>query len=1234
MLQALLKSIKHKPQIKQVGSLLLHLSSFHTKLQLSSHSTKATIYTSEYSSSAIKSGSLSLLVNKGEILHNPIIKDYLLSLSEISPATIRRFWRVSVLNPNDFLEILLGFQNDSGNIEVEVKKIKSLWEIYMWASKQNKNFKHLTEASRIIASMLVRADLFKEVECLVSLLDSQGIFLDNHEVYSNLIEVIVGDRRLDKAIAYYDRMRMRGVSPSISCYRVLVAFLIQIYETRLAFQVYADALDIGLGRSVSEGGIYEGVIRLLCADAKVQDARDLVKKALAFGLEPNYLILNSVASGYCDKRDYDDLLSFFVEISCIPDVTIVNKLIQSVCGQFGVASGNSYVLKLDQLGFCMNEITFGILIGWACREGKLKDAFFYLSEILSRNLKPHIFSYDAILSGLFKEGMWKHYRDILQEMEDQGVEPELSTFRVLLAGFCKARQFDEVNTVVSKMVDRGLIQLSPTEDPLSRAFGFLGLDSSAVKIRRDNDIRFHKAEFFDNLGNGLYLDTDVEEYERTIDKVLHDAMLPDFNSFVWKDYMKKDMKNAVMMVDQMTCWGQEISPGVLDALLKGLCVSSICIKIISGLLEKVPNLTCQLEQETLNMLVQKYSKKGSVHRARTILHGMLRRNLRIDSDTHTALLMGLCKKGDLRGLTSYWKLAQTNSWLPNLKDGKTLFGRLCRRRRFNEVLELFNALLALYPNEVCDAFHVFLEELSAKGFTSLAKVLAKEILSQGCISSRLAHRHLIEEFCKSKSFGEAAVICDTMLAKDWVPPLDASLQLIPQLCRSGNFDKALALKNICLGDEPSALLPLHCALIHGYFKSGRIGEATSLFQETMENEPFLSVEICDVLFQGYCQVNKRKKVEELLGVVISKNLGISIASYRNIVRLMCTEGKVSTALHLKEHMLKQRNPPTAVIYNILIYSLFSINKTSVVNTLVHELLGKGLQLDEVAYNYLIQGFCWCKDLLSATRYLKSTMEKDLRPSNRSLREVIKCLCCNGELEEALTLSKEMEFRGWSHGSVIQHNIVETLLSHGKLSEAVNFLDRMAIKCLISKNIDYNYLIKRLCQHGRVDKSINLMDIMLRKGNVPESSSFDYVIQSFCTWRKLDVALNFHAEMLCRNQRPSINTWSILIKSLSKGGQLAEAEKQLDSMVQLGEIPRRETYSLMINMYRSQNNLNKASELLRSMQRCGYEPDFETHWSLISNLRDSSDSINDGKQSGGFLSKFLSEIGFVRRNKGG
>ncbi|KAJ8544932.1 hypothetical protein K7X08_017515 [Anisodus acutangulus] len=301
------------------------------------------------------------------------------------------------------------------------------------------------------------------------------------------------------------------------------------------------------------------------------------------------------------------------------------------------------------------------------------------------------------------------------------------------------------------------------------------------------------------------------------------------------------------MVDQMTCWGQEISMGALDALVKRLCASSIYRKTISSLLEKVPDLTCRLDQETLNVLVQKHSKKGYVHRAKAVLQGMLGRHLRVDSETHTALLMGLCKKGDLRGLTAYWKLARTNNWLPDLKDRKALFSRLCRRKRLNEALELFKALLVLYLNEVCDDFHVFHEELSAEGFTAPAKVLAKEILSQGYILSRSAHSHLIQEFCKWRSFREAAVVCDSMLAKDWVPPLDASLQLIPQLCRSGNFGKAVVLKDICLRDEPSAVVPLHCALIHGYFKSGWIREATSLFQETLAKDLFPSTEIrCSV----------------------------------------------------------------------------------------------------------------------------------------------------------------------------------------------------------------------------------------------------------------------------------------------------------------------------------------------------------------------------------------------------
>ena len=238
------------------------------------------------------------------------------------------------------------------------------------------------------------------------------------------------------------------------------------------------------------------------------------------------LVINEIACGYCEK-DFQDLLRFFAEMKCAPTVIAGNKVILCVCSNSGTERSDLFLQELEDLGFNPDEITFGILIGWNCHEGKLKNAFVYMSEMLTKSLKPNICSYNALLSGVLKEGMWKHAPDILDEMVYQGTPPNASTFRILLAGFCEGKQFDEVKMMVCKIASHGFLQLSSLEDPLSKAFMVLGFNPSAVRLKRDNDAGFSKTEFLYNLGNGLYLYTDLDEYDKTVARVLEDSMIPD-----------------------------------------------------------------------------------------------------------------------------------------------------------------------------------------------------------------------------------------------------------------------------------------------------------------------------------------------------------------------------------------------------------------------------------------------------------------------------------------------------------------------------------------------------------------------------------------------------------------------------------------------------------------------------------------------------------------------------------
>ncbi|PIA62779.1 hypothetical protein AQUCO_00200652v1 [Aquilegia coerulea] len=1162
---------------------------------------------------------------KCENIEQVYLKDILLKLSDIEPKLIRRFWRVSILKPNDVVEILLGFENDCGEVGIEEKKVGFLWELFKWAKGQSKDFEHLPQAYEVMAALLTRVGLFNEAETLVRTLDAKGILLSDHDVFSKIIEGYAGGRELQKSILLYNLIKSRGLVPSESCYRVLLNILIERSKTNSAFRVCMDMVEMGLGVSNENMSMFEAVIKLLCKRRKVKEAKNVLRKLVASGLEPSSVVVNLIANGYSEKKDFIDLLNFLKERKCAPDSPICHKILSSQCRNFGSDQAYLFMLELESLGFTPDEITFGIFICWSCLEGKLKDAFKYLSELLSRCLKPDLYCYNALISGVFKSGMWKHASEILLEMLEMGITPDLSTYKVLLAGYCKFRRFNEVKAIILEMVNRDLVQLSPLEDPLSKAFLVLGFKPSAVKLKRDNDVGLKKAEFFDALGNGFYLETDINQYEETVMEVLEDAMVPDFNSHILKECNHGNIKAALLVKDRMICRGQKLSLSGYSALMKGLCLSRSYVTKAVFLFEEMPELAYQLDQEILNSFVRVISKKGIPQKGKITLERMIRRDMSIENETYTALIMGLCKKGFQKEVQKCLEFARNHQWVPGLKDCRAMLDYLCHHGMFQDVFMIFESLQMSSSHSVSDISNIFFEVLCGKGQASVGQIILNEVLRQSEVPEYTAYKHLITGLCKEKRYEEAFGIIDIMLEKNMTPCVDIYSQLIPHLCKSDRLEKAMALKEIMLRKESVSCRSVYCLLVNGLCRVGEIEEATFQFQEMIAKGVSPDTDTLNTMIQGHCQDNNLRRVWELLSIMIRNNFSLSIWSYRNLVKMMCMHGRMSLGLSLKVILLRETESSFVVACNILILQYFQTGTSSFVPGLLDEMNKKGLVLDEIGYNFLICGYCTCQDVSRSLELLKSMIDKDLRPSKRSLRMVITHLCNHRNLNKALELTGLMELRGWVHGSVVQHAIVDSLLSHGRLQEAEHYLVRVADRGLVPNSISYDNLIIKFCQYGRLEVAVGLLDIMLKKGNLPRPSCYDSVIQCFCICKAVDDALNLHAEMLARDFKPNTRSWDMLIHELITSGRTVESENLLNCMNQLGQTPTASMFQAVIDKYCVENNHIKASEVLHKMQQYGYVPDFKTHWSLISNL---SNSKKDNTENGGFLSRLLSMSGFT------
>ncbi|XP_010030780.1 pentatricopeptide repeat-containing protein At5g15280, mitochondrial-like [Eucalyptus grandis] len=498
-------------------------------------------------------------------------------------------------------------------------------------------------AYELMGSMLSRAGLLREAELLLRDVESQGIPLDGREIFSDSIERYAGVGDFERSLCLRDKMSSRGWAPSRSCFYALIELSIRRKKSRLALRVSLDMIESGISFNAQKVD-FGAVVKLLCEEGEIQEARNLVKKATGCGYEPCSSVLYEIVCAYCEKKDFEDLLSFFVELNRGPDLQAGNRMINALCLNSGSERANLFRRKLEKLGFKPDEIAFGILIDWCCREGNLKGALVYLAEVLGRGLKPDICSYNAIISAVFKDGMWEHARDILDEMIEECATPK-DFYKIFLAGYCKGRKFDEVRTVVDRMMKLHLIQLSSTEGPLSKAFTMLGFGPLDVKLKRDSDAKFSRTEFYDSLGNGLHLEADIDEFDKRINGILDDSFLPDFNSLIMKQCRHGNLKYALRLVGEMVHWGQKLSLSVLSAIIKGICITSYpSVKCIDYLLEKMPRSNSQLDAETLNLLVQFYSKSGRRQKARILLDGMQEQGLAIENKTYNIFMTSLSEQ--------------------------------------------------------------------------------------------------------------------------------------------------------------------------------------------------------------------------------------------------------------------------------------------------------------------------------------------------------------------------------------------------------------------------------------------------------------------------------------------------------------------------------------------------------------------------------------------------------------
>lgn len=1140
----------------------------------------------------------------------------------LSPETLRRFWRASRLTPRDFLDIFVGF----GQYAAQVRNARFLWNLYRWASCQSMDFQHLPRSNDMMVSVLADAQMLSQAESLLLLLDGNKALTDASGLFSKVTRAYSEAGHLDKSVALFDRARYKCLIPSASCYQVLLNLLVRRSKEELVVRVYLDMLEVGLG-SCTEGDILDFVISALVKRDKFLQAIGIIRQLKSLNIEISKGSLLTVAKEFCKKKDIGDMMNFLEEWRYLPELRLCNRMLASLCRNLGTDEAWFVFERLEALGFVPDATTFGIFICHSCREMKPKAAFLYLSECFSRDIEPKVCAYNAIIGGVFTEGLYRHAKYILDDMIERNIMPELLTYKLLLAGYCKYRQFDDVEQILRTMKTNGINDLPSGNCALSKALSFLGLDHLGVKVKRDNSAGFLKAEFFDSVGNGLYLDTDSRRFEISLVQILDNACNSDISPEIVSACQQGNIESALLVKDEAFQQGHDISPASCSELIKSLCVSPAHVMDVIDLMEEMPYTFDKLDAQTLNLVIQTLSKNGMSARARSVLDRLFRKGLPVNEDTCTYLLIGFCTERNIVGFWECWNVATKFNCSPGSKGVMSIIRHLCKWGVIEEALELINVLLDRYPNLFLSAYCALLKELCRTGYTTVGCAMLEALLEKGVVVGRSLILTVTEGFLKEQKAVESIGLFDMCLNKFKVAEVFTGQFPFSSLAWFG-AERCMDLVQSVMKMEYSDVAACSC-IVNELLQTGKVSQALLVVQASTFGKK-LSGTLLNSTLQSYCCLNNWRKVEAVLCIMLKIHASISISSYRLLVRRMCEQSLFFSALCLKELIQHSDESTDLILYNILIFCLFQRRNILQVCDILKAMKGDGISPDKTTYDFLVYGFDKSGDTDRSVNMLDACIAEGLTPSNRSLRIVLSHYCKLGNIEKSLELFHLIEGRGWKHGLAIEMTLISALLSFGRYSEAKSYLNNLSRSALIISGITFDALIKEFCGHRDLEMSVNLINTMLKNGRLPSEASYSSVIYRLCELKEFDQALNFLAEMQLENLKPSEISCDVLMRGLCAMGRTSDAKKILEILMTFGSAPSFGMYRTVFDNYSRCNNTMEAAKVLHDMQQAGHTPKFEMQWSVISNLS------STGRKTEGYerpiLSNLISSSEFPMKNK--
>ncbi|KAG5229837.1 pentatricopeptide repeat-containing protein [Salix suchowensis] len=754
---------------------------------------------------------------------------------------------------------------------------------------------------------------------------------------------------------YHDHLIARGIEPDSTIVNSMVICLAKLGKLDDAVKLF-DRL-IGSEDCVLSNAACTMILEGFYEQDKFLEAFDYFVRISDANVKLGMWIYNVLINGLCHQGYVGEAIQVF-DIRCKntglpPTLHVFRTLFFGLCKKGWLVEAELVFEEMEVQGFFVDKVMYTSLMNAHGKNKKMKMAMRVYCRMLKKGCDPDICTYNTLIHGFLKMGLFDKAWVLWNLMSDLGIQPNKVTYNLMICYYCKQGKLDCATMLLNSMVPCNLAPCVRSYTPIIAALykqdKFLEAFDYFVRIS-DANVKLGMW-IYNVLINGLCHQGYVGEAIQVFDIMCKNTGLPPtlhlFKTLFFGLCKKGWLVEAELVFEEMEVQGFFLDKVMYTSLMNAHGKNKkmkMAMRVYFRMLKK----GCDPDICTYNALIHGFLKMGLFDKAWVLWNLMSDLGIQPNEVTYNLMICYYCKQGKLDCATMLLNSMVPCNLAPCVRSYTPIIAALYKQNRCLEVDEMCERMLesGIIPDHVL--FFVLMKN-EPKGLElQLCLLMLQAIAKNGC---GLDHSSL-SNFDKINSSAGLEQEIELILRE--ITRIDLNLCnvagsiYVSALCEGGKTEAALAcFKNVASAGCIPLLFTFN-SLIKRLFQDGRFEDVKSLF-EIMQNE----------------------------GIVPN------LQTYLIMVKEYCKQEDLASAFGILDQMKEMGPKPNVAIYACIIACLSKQRRISEAETVFHRMHRDGLDHDEVAYMTMIKAYTRNGRGDKALNLFEKMIENAIQPSSYS-----------------------------------------------------------------------------------------------------------------------------------------------------------------------------------------------------------------------------------------------------------